>query len=377
MTAKSAFCTIIAGNYLAGARTLSSSLQEIHPDIDRYVLFIDDYRKVVSPRGEPFQALSLEDIGLTDLDRLRFSYDVVELATVVKPQLLRHLLTKLQLASLIYLDPDTLVLHPLDELHLALKDKCNLILTPHLDADYPDDGHAPNTSDILVHGLYNLGFIAIRHSAETMRFLDWWDQKIRDRCTRDYSTVYYVDQRVMDLVPLLFEGVRVEDDPGYNVAYWNMHTRQVRFRAERWFSNDRPLRFFHFSGFDPERPDVLSRSCNRPIPSGNEDIRRLMKEYGTRVLRNGYLDVVRLDYGHGRFPNGEEILYSTRRYFRKSGAAADPSIAPFASARNLRRNRLERFKNEHPKAWKLIYRLIRRLPIAGEIILDKGTAKWV
>ena len=89
MNPNHAFCTIIATNYLASARTLCSSLRKFHPDVPRYVLFIDDYRSAFVASDESFQAISLEEIGLNALDLLRFSYDVVELATVVKPHFLK------------------------------------------------------------------------------------------------------------------------------------------------------------------------------------------------------------------------------------------------------------------------------------------------
>jgi hypothetical protein len=91
MNPNHAFCTIIATNYVASARTLCSSLRGFHPDVPRYVLFIDDYRSAFVASDESFQAISLDEIGLDGLDLLRFSYDVVELATAVKPHFLKYL----------------------------------------------------------------------------------------------------------------------------------------------------------------------------------------------------------------------------------------------------------------------------------------------
>ncbi|MFL6500071.1 MAG: hypothetical protein ACJ8LL_05070 [Candidatus Udaeobacter sp.] len=330
----------------------------------RYVLFIDDYRGAFVASDESFQAISLEEIGLNGLDLLRFSYDVVELATVVKPHFLKWLFKNCDLSKLIYLDPDILVLNALDQVFEKLNN-CNVILTPHLDADFPDDGYQPDIMVILACGLYNLGFVGCRNSAEGMRFLDWWEQEIRRRCTRDGSTAHFVDQKVVDVAPLLFEGVYLERGPGYNVAYWNIHSRTISFANGEWFSNNQPLYFFHFSAFNPENAEVLSRNCTRPLIAKNRPLLGLLREYRDRLLENDYLATNRLSYGHSRFVNGEEILYATRKYFRMSERLQREEPMPFRSARMIRRNRITVFQYHHPaifriarKIWALILRVV-------------------
>jgi len=364
MNAQHAFCTIIATNYLASARTLCSSLRRFHPDVPRYVLFIDDYRGAFVASDESFQAISLEEIGVNGVDLLRFSYDVVELATVVKPHFLKWLFKNRDLSKLVYLDPDILVLNALDQVFEKLNN-CNLILTPHLDAGFPDDGYQPDIMVILACGLYNLGFVACRNSTEALRFLDWWEQEIRRRCTRDGSTAHFVDQKVVDVAPLLFEGVYLERGPGYNVAYWNIHSRTISFANGEWFSNNQPLYFFHFSAFNPENAEVLSQNCTRPLSAKNRPLLELLREYRDRLLENDYLATNRLSYGHSRFVNGEEILYATRKHFRMSEQLQREEPMPFRSARMIRRNRITVFQHRHPatfrivrKIWALILRVV-------------------
>jgi hypothetical protein len=356
MNANHAFCTIIATNYLASARTLCSSLRRFHPDVPSYVLFIDDYRTAFVASDESFQAISLEEIGLNGLDLLRFSYDVVELATVVKAHFLKYLFRNFDLSKLIYLDPDILVLNPLDRIFEKLNN-CNLILTPHLDSGFPDDGYQPDIMVILACGLYNLGFVACRNSAEALRFLDWWEKEIRRRCTRDWSTAHFVDQKVVDIAPLLFEGVYLERGPGYNVAYWNIHSRTISFANGEWFSNNQPLYFFHFSAFNPENAEVLSRNCTRPLSAKNRPLLGLLREYRDRLLENDHLTMRRLSYGHSRFVNGEEILYATRRHFRMSEQLQREEPMPFRSARMIRRNRITVFQYDHPTTFRIIRKI--------------------
>jgi hypothetical protein len=358
MKSDRAFCSVVAKNYLASARTLAGSLRQLHPDIPTYVLFLDDFRKALNPEAEPFQPMALDEIGLGDLAQLCFRYDVVELATVVKPQLLRHLFERYQLSKLMFLDPDTMAVNSLDGLFETL-DHVNLILTPHVDTDYPDDGRKPDTATLLTYGLYNLGCIALKESAETLRFLDWWQAKIGKRCTRDFSSVYFLDQRVMDLVPLLFQGVHVEREPGYNAGYWSIHSRRIELHDSSWWCNGQPLRFFHFSGFDPAKPQLLSRDTTRAVEERGDDLLKLLAVYREQLLRNGYESTSLLPYDHDRLSNGDRVLYGTRRAYRNSERWQKQDANPFHSRRAMIRNRLERVKLM--RARRLIPRLLRML----------------
>jgi hypothetical protein len=90
--------------------------------------------------------------------------------------------------------------------------------TPHLTGEL-DEGYHPTELDILRSGVYNLGFLGLTRSQETMRFLKWWQVRLHDRCLVDLNRGLFVDQRWMDLAPGLFDGVFVLRDPGCNVAY--------------------------------------------------------------------------------------------------------------------------------------------------------------
>ena len=100
-------CTIVARNYLSHARILATSFLAHHPDGAFTTLLIDDEGRTVDDAAEPFRCLRLSDIGLPreEIARLAAIYDVTELATAVKPQLLTHLLGE-GATDVIYLDPD-------------------------------------------------------------------------------------------------------------------------------------------------------------------------------------------------------------------------------------------------------------------------------
>ena len=164
---------------------------------------------------------------------------------------------------LIYLDPDIVVYQPLDELFDLLQSH-SVILTPHLTDFLPDDGRQPDNVQILRAGTNNLGFLALRRSERVLQLVDWWCQQLYDRCRVALADGMFVDQKWMDLALSCVELSTLLRHPGYNAAYWNLPHRQIsRDSAGQYLVNGEPLKFFHFSGFDPEVPAEISKHQTR------------------------------------------------------------------------------------------------------------------
>lgn len=307
---KRAACTIIAKNYLAFARTLASSFQRLHPDYEFFVLVVDE--KIGS---ESFETVALADLKIPRIERLCFKYDLKELCTAVKADLLSYLLVEKSFDAVLYLDPDILITASLDQLYDRLN-QYDIVLTPHLDVDFPSDGLLPDDGYILRAGQFNLGFIGVNSSDNALRFLQWWRKKLHDNCFVDIQRGYFVDQKFIDFVPQFFENVYVEKECGYNVAYWNLHGRKVTRRDGEWRCNDGPLYFFHFSGYTPGSESVSSHiplSLARHTISG--ELKGLFAEYADELVTHGYRESIAEPYRFDRFSSGERITREVRRYF--------------------------------------------------------------
>ena len=243
------------------ARVLSDSWTKFYPDYPFYVLLLDSARGFFSPENEDFRILFASDLGIPNLDGFLFKYSILEASTGVKPYLCNYLLHRHNIDKLLYLDPDIHILNSLDSLRHYLDD-ANILLTPHLLSPFPDDGRTQSEHDILQAGTYNLGFLALRNNLESKKFLRWWSAKLYHHCLAAVENNLFVDQRWMDMVPSLFDGVKIIREPEYNVAYWNLHERVVSV-GDQVLANGRPLRFFHFSGFDADRPWIVSKYQDR------------------------------------------------------------------------------------------------------------------
>ncbi len=309
------FCTVIARNFLPYARVLAASLSEHHPEHRLTVFVLDDLQRELDAADEPFDVLHPDDIdfGPGEFARMATLYDVTELATAVKPWLLRHLLAANRVA--VYLDPDIRIHSPLEGLEPRVLQH-GIVLTPHTTVPVPRDHLQADEQHILTSGLYNLGFLAVDSSAHP--FLDWWSGHLARHCIIDHARGLFVDQRWVDLAPLYFDAY-IERDTSWNVAYWNLHARDLRWTRDGYRVDGRPLTFFHFSGYRPAQPHLLSsHQGDRPrlLLSERPDIRRICNEYASDLHAAGYEEAIDLPYGYGTLADGTRMDRMMRRLYR-------------------------------------------------------------
>lgn len=325
-------CTIIAKNYVAQARVLARSFHEHHPGGRCFVLVVDDPDGYIDPAREPFSLLTPADL---ELDRETFRsmatiYDVLELSTAVKPSLLAALIERLS-EPVLYLDPDIQIFGSLEEAH-GLAAEHRLVLTPHLTEPMPRDGASPSEVQILASGAYNLGFVALGPGEDSSRLLRWWAQRLRHDCMIDHPIGLFVDQRWFDMAPSLMDDshFHILRDPGYNVAYWNLATRRLaRVGDGRYSVNGRPLRFFHFSGHDPDLPHLVSKHQDRHSLAQEPLLRELFHRYGELLRGDGYQQARGWPYGYGLLPDGTPLSPWLRSMFRTGELAGELERSPF------------------------------------------------
>jgi len=273
-----AVATIIARNYLPQARVLADSLHRFHADVPLFVLVIDGAR-VQLPTG--CTALSLESIG----GRVRRRQSVKEIATAMKPRLLRHLTQ--EFTSALFIDPDSLVVGELSPLFAALEQH-SILLTPHLLAPPRTADRIERELNIVQSGIYNGGLVGVSQSDEGRRFLTWWRDRAEACCRNDVAAGAYYDQRWLDLVPPFFRDVFILRDPGYDVAHWNLPDRVVHVDGAAITVDGHPCRLLHFSGFVPSRPNVVTRYSPRVKRRDIGDMALLLDRYAALLRAAGW-----------------------------------------------------------------------------------------
>jgi hypothetical protein len=339
-----AACTIVSANYLPYARTLCDSFRQFHPDYKFYVLLVDRLSSEYDPSRENFELIPVETLGIPNFPAVAFQYGILELNTNVKPTFLRKIFAD-GVDQVIYFDPDILVCSPLDVIYDALN-RAGIVLTPHCTS--PNDERPYAEILLLAAGVFNLGFIAVAKTAESEKFLTWWEQRCLKLGYDERWTGLFVDQKWINFVPCYFDSVHVLKHPGCNVAYWNLHERTLTSRDGSYVVNERaPLLFFHFSGISVDGGDRISKHTDQFDLESRPELVALFGLYRQKLVESGIREVATHRYAFGHFSNGALINKLQRAAFAANldrFGATDPFDAdgPFyrwAKSRHLQSGR--------------------------------------
>ena len=310
---RTAVFTIVSRNYFHFAINLMAGVAEHLPGTRRVVAICDELEGLESP-DPGIELVAVEQLGIAALDRMVVHYSILELNTAIKPSVFSWLFKDPAVDKVIYFDPD-IQLFSSGEPLLQHLEAADVVLTPHLTAPLDDDRH-PSDLSILQSGTYNLGFLALRRSGDSLRLLDWWQQKLVRDCVVDIPRGLFTDQKWMDLVPGLFERVHVERHPGWNVAYWNLKHRQVTHDADGYRVNGQPLFFFHFSGYDPRSGSISKHQDRYALADCTPATQELFALYDRQLAQAGRERFAALPYAFAKLADGTALPDCARRVVR-------------------------------------------------------------
>lgn len=325
------FCTIATKNRLAHAKVLVDSLLTHHPEAQIFLLIVDKIDNFFDPSAlkekmELINARSLKNVP--NITEMFFKFNSFEASTVLKPFFIEYLLKTYNMRKLVYLDSDIYVTMNMNELNDLLGD-FSIILTPHITKELPQDGLYPNELTFLKEGSFNTGFIGVANESETLSFLSWWGKRLWHFGLYNPAQGMFADQKWIDLMPCLFEEVHILKDPGYNVAYWNLHERKLSVAGGKILANGEVLRFFHFSGFEPDNIEGISKHQTRYKLVHFPHVQPLFELYKKLLVENGYNEIRTWPYSYDFFANGVKIPDHARRVYWELGNRAKIFANPF------------------------------------------------
>lgn len=311
--------TSVSANYIPKARVLAKSLKKYHPEAQFHLLLSDRQPDWLREKSEYFDSIiNIEELSIPNKSAWIFKHMLVELCTAVKGFGFQEIIKRYNPDKVIYLDPDITVMSRLDSIDDRL-DNASILLTPHqTEPDADLRAIVDNEICSLKHGIYNLGFVAVRNSEEGRRFVDWWAKRLEHFCFDDIPNGLFTDQRWCDLAPAFFEDLMIMREPIYNVCTWNLTQRKVTGKVpDGLLINGQPLCFYHFSGFDSGAQKIMLDLYGKDSPVLyelrdwyiNECSKMGQDQYGTRPCV------------YDNFSDGTKITKSHRLVFRK-----DPSL---------------------------------------------------
>ena len=309
--------TLCSINYLGQAKTLFDTMQKSNPDWKFIIGLVDKNADQADISFLNCDVLYVEELNIEGFDEMVKSYSIVELVTSVKPFYFTHLFkANPDTQKVVYFDPDIMVFGSLKDLETKLELN-DIILTPHLTTPIEDELQ-PTEKHLFNTGVFNLGFLALSRSDNTQSMLNWWGNKLRYECILDLSRGLFVDQLWMNLVPAYFQKVLIDKHPGYNMAHWNLHERRLTEKDGVYEVNGLPLYFYHFSHYNPSKPQELASFHTRYNFQSRPEMLNFYEEYRKLLVENHFFYLKKIKCFYMKNESRKKLKKSAYAFFRNN-----------------------------------------------------------
>ncbi len=301
--------TSVCANYMHKARCLAQSVRRFLPEAKFLVCLTEREVPEAAVNPDLFDEIILsKDMWKGNFNSFIFKHAVVEASTAVKGRFFQYLMERFpEEDSYIYLDPDCYVYGDFQELKEALAEK-PIVLCPHLLHPGNIDMELSSTA----HGVYNLGFLAVNHSEEAHRLINWWAERLSMYCYDDIPKGIFTDQKWMDLAPCFFD-VKIMHHYGYDFAPWGLLGAEVHKKDDTWYIQGQKLNFIHYSGFGP----VAEMCMDKWLGENGQEFRILYEEYAQAHAKNDEDNISKTPWSYNTFASGELIQNEVRHRYRQ------------------------------------------------------------
>ncbi|HJQ37745.1 MAG TPA: hypothetical protein VKB93_11460, partial [Thermoanaerobaculia bacterium] len=324
------FLSVCSINHAPFTRALVESIRRHHPSAPVVVAVVDaPSRDAVAIDGAI--VLTGREVFGSDFEYPSLKFNAAELCCAAKPQLIDYLLRHSPAQRFVYIDSDIYVFAPLRAM-IARLDDADFVVTPHTLAPFPTPEkfwETPSLGELAHAGVFNAGMFGMRRGEAPEKFIATWKGLVVGPGAFMKSQGGQAEQNAFNWVTCFTESVAVLHDTAYNVAYWNLHDRSLRYEGGgRWTVDGEPLVAFHFSGFSPSRPWQLSNHDTRYglyiLPS----VARL-RDFYLEQLETHDRGELRTPYRFDTFPSGVRINSFMREAFREHEIFLRADISPW------------------------------------------------
>lgn len=310
------FTTVATASYLPQAMVMAKSVKKQMSNCKVVVCLVeekipDGAKNTITCFDEVILA---KNLGFPDFYRFIFQYNQFEGANACKAQLLIYLLKTFQNHDcFIFLDSDTKVFGPFDELIESLK-LHEIIISPHfIHVNKKKTFYYLET--IQRSGIFNTGLFAVKRGNGSDRFLHWWADLLLKYCYKDSKKGLWNEQKWLDLALGLFD-FYIQKDIGYNVGPWNFHERALALTDNgAYMVNGKSLRLFHFSGLFN---GYYNKRIEKVDPGRRRLIARITEEYREELGKAGRDRFKTKEWSYNRFLSGHTIKKRSRLIFRNN-----------------------------------------------------------
>ncbi len=313
-----AFCSISTMNFTHYAAVLNKTLRKAGHKEPHYLLVVD-YQEDNKSRLPEMDCiiLTLPQLEVSNINDLLNRYSAFEISNVLKPTLMKYLLKNYsQIEYLAYLDTDIMVFYEfsdaVNQLNVAGR---SVLLTPHINTDkYKQDfGTYESERQSLRYGLFNGGFYLLKNDKNSFSFLTWQENILSKFGYALPELQMYVDQKILDLAPQLFDFITIYKNRAYNLGHWNIIEDEFHSIKNDYYLNNKKIVFFHFSRLARNKYNSKSYLLNEHLIS-NKSLLKLADNYYAMLTKADSRHVSQVSYGHAALFNPKEQPKQSEHY---------------------------------------------------------------
>jgi glycosyltransferase involved in cell wall biosynthesis len=300
--------TIVCRDEIARARVLATSVAA-HTGSRLAALVLDaSAEDLGSP--EPFAMRTPEQVGIAEIGTLASFLTRSELRDACKPLLLMHERALAGGESMLFLDADSLVCGPLDDLD-RLAGEHDMLVRRHTARPIPNDGKRPHEADLRAWGLHDGGLFALGAGGDHGPLLDWWAARARDGDAEAGSSL-------IDRVATFGAGAYELADDGVGASFWDLYEREIVAHEQTVLIDGSPLRLMRFPGFDVHHPHVLTNAQSRLRVHEIPALAALCERYAGLLREAGEEEASQVPYAFDRLPDGTRLDHRLRTICRRA-----------------------------------------------------------
>ncbi|HAN10438.1 MAG TPA: glycosyl transferase [Clostridiales bacterium] len=214
-SARHHFCTIVGKEYLFKVLAFHQSLQKNSDSFKLWICCIDEiaYTILSSMELDNVEIITLDKIEDKELLSVKEERKTNEYCWTLKAPLIQYVLYNYGVKDCIYCDSDIYFFSDPSEIYQEWEGY-SIFLCPQRDLEWVENAY----------GKYQAGLIGFKNDENARKCLTFWRSKCLEWCsgTPDTDNNRFGDQKYLDEVPTMFEGVRIIGNLGIDAAPWNL-----------------------------------------------------------------------------------------------------------------------------------------------------------
>ena len=277
------YCTHFDSNYLGHAKNLLHSLNTHDSDFILFMFCFDQlsYELINQIENKSINPIFHEELEnfFPDLKVAKKNRNFVEYFFTCSPATCNYVMANYKEVDLItYLDADLFFFDSPSKIFDELEEYSIGIIS-----------HRFNffTKRNKIYGKFNVGWVSFRRDINGIKCLDDWMINCINWCYQKIEKTRFADQKYLDYWPEKYNGVKIIENVGANVAIWNVKNYKLSYEKEKIFVDSQPLIFYHFANLKQIDQDLFTTDLSRVFVSLNGILlNNIYKPYIELLIKN-------------------------------------------------------------------------------------------